>query len=112
MKTAIEDGVFTVGLAEQDGVGVLLFSRSDVTDEQDSLLGMDTYSLSTESGATFYGGVESAKLAETDLELQLSAEAAGALGLSAELLLRFAGHAEAEAARAGLRRVGIATVGL
>ncbi|HZA35788.1 MAG TPA: Imm10 family immunity protein [Vicinamibacterales bacterium] len=88
VATAYEDGVFTVGFADEDGVGVLLISRSDMIDEQDSSLGMNTYSISTEDGGTFYGGVKSAKLSGTDLELQLTTEAA----------------------RGGLRRVGITSI--
>jgi hypothetical protein len=68
---------------------------------------MDTYSISTHDGATVYGGVESAKLNWTNLEVQLTAEAAAALGLSRKLVLLVANLDEAESARDGLRRVGI-----
>jgi hypothetical protein len=94
VRTTYEDGVFTVGFADEDGVGQLLFSRSETIDEQDSVLGMDSYSISTPAGATFYGGVKSAKLARTNLELQLTTEAAAALGLSRDLLLRLDDRAE------------------
>ena len=110
VATAHEDGVFTIGFRAEDG-GALVVSRADAINGQDSLLGMDTYALSTQDGATVYGGVESAKLTETSLELRLRAEAAAALGLSRNLLLRFADESSAEDARAGLRRVGIATAG-
>src|ERR1700724_1785095 len=60
--TAYQDGVFTVGFADDDGASALLFSRSDTIDEQDALLGIDTYSISTDDGATFYGGVASARV--------------------------------------------------
>jgi immunity protein 10 of polymorphic toxin system len=110
VATAYEDGVFTVGFADEDGVGALLFSRSDTIDEQDLLLGLDTYSISTEDGGTYYGGVKSAKLSGMDLELQLTTEAAAALGVSDDLRLRFEDRAEAEAARGGLRRVGVASI--
>ena len=106
--TAYEDGVFTVGFADEDDVGALLFSRSDTIDEQDSLLGVDAYSISTESGATVYGGIEAARLTDTQLELRLTVQAAGVLGVSNELVLRFKDAAGAETARVGLRRVGIA----
>jgi hypothetical protein len=43
---------------DQDAGGALLFSQSDRIDEQDSILGMDAYSISTQDGATVYGGVE------------------------------------------------------
>jgi hypothetical protein len=106
--TAYEDGVFTLGLANEDGVGALLFSRSDTIDEQDALLGMDTYSVSTDDGATLYGGVESARVTGLDLELRFTSEAADVLGVPRELLLRFEDGSAVDVARRGLRRVGIA----
>jgi hypothetical protein len=106
--TAHEDGVFTIGFNAEDG-RVLLVSQSDGIDEQDSLGGMDTYALSTEGGATVYGGVEAAQLEGTRLELRLSAESAAELGLPTKLRLRFADETATDDARAGLRRVGIAT---
>ena len=93
---AYEDGVLTVGFAEEVGSGALLFSRSDRIDKQDSILGMDTYAISTQDGATVYGGVESATLNGTSLELQLTAETAAVLGLSESLVLRFEDPAQAE----------------
>lgn len=106
--TAYEDGVFTVGFADQDG-GALLLSQSDTIDEQDSLRGEDTYSISTDDGATFYGGVESARAIGLDLELRFTSEAADVLGVPRELLLRFDDGAGVDVAREALRRVGIAT---
>ena len=105
--TAYEDGVFTLGLADKDGVGTLLFSRSDTIDEQDALLGMDTYSVSTDEGATFYGGVESARVIGLGLELRFTSEAADVLGVPRELLLRFEDGAAVDVACQGLRRVGV-----
>jgi hypothetical protein len=64
------------------------------------------------AGATFYGGVESATLGETSLELRFRVEAAAALGVSRDLPLCFADRADADAARAGLRRVGVKTTGI
>jgi hypothetical protein len=107
--TAYNDGVFTLGFAGEEGVGALIFSRSDTIDEQDALLGMDTYSVSTADGATFYGGIESLRMTGMDLELQLTAEAADVLGVPRELLLRLQDGAEVEVAREGLRRIGVAT---
>lgn len=107
--TAYENRVFTLGLANEDGVGALVFSQSDPIDEQDALLGMDTYSVSTDDGATFYGGIESARVTGLDLELRFTSEAADALGVPRELVLRFEDGAAVDVARRGLRRVGIAT---
>jgi hypothetical protein len=108
--TAYEDGVFTLGLADDDGLGGLLFSQSDTTDEQDALLGMDTYSVSIDEGATFYGGVESATVTGLDMELRLTPEAAGVLGVPCKLLLRFENGVAIDKACRGLRRVGVATL--
>lgn len=105
--TSYEDGVVTVGFAVEEGARALLFSRSDSIDEQDALLGMDTYCISTETGANFYGGVESARLNGAALELRLGADAVGALGLPGELVLRFRAGAPAAAAADALRHVGI-----
>ena len=109
VATSYQDGVFTLGLREQDGGWVLVFSLPDTSDDQAAFLGMDTYCISTPDGATFYGGIESAKLDGAELELRLAAEAAAALGMPTDLLLRFTDRAEAEAARAGFRRVGVTT---
>ncbi len=68
----------------------------------------NAYSISTESGATVYGGIEAARLTDTQLELRLTVQAAGVLGVSNELVLRFKDAAGAETGRVGLRRVGIA----
>jgi hypothetical protein len=107
VETSYEDGIFTVGFAAGDGAGALLFSRSDAVDTQDALLGMDAYCVSTERGATFYGGVESAWLSGTGLELRLRAEAAEALGLPTELVLRLRDDEAVEAAVDALGHVGI-----
>jgi len=107
--TSYEDRVFTLGLRDEEGAWALLFSLSDMSDDQDAFLGMDTYCISTQDGATFYGGVESATLDGGNLELRFAAEAAAALGTSRDLLVRLSDRADAEAVRAGFRRVGILT---
>jgi Immunity protein 10 len=91
---------------------VLLFSQSDTVDEQDSFLGMDTYCVSTDSGATFYGGVESAKVNATELAVRFTPEAAETLGVPRDLLLQFEDEAALTVAGDGLRRVGVAAVSI
>jgi hypothetical protein len=108
--TAYEDGVFTVGFADKDSLGALLFSLSDTTDEQHALLGMDSYCVSTAEGAAFYGGVESVKVEGRELGLRLTPEAADVLSQPRELLLRFEDVAAANLACEGLRRVGVAAL--
>lgn len=88
------DGCLVVGLAEEkDGGGrSLLFQRwlgGDLAgDRQDRLLGMDTYCISNESGATVYGGVSSWGLEGDVLVLCLSTESAEALRLGRECRFR------------------------
>jgi len=108
VATSYEDGVFTVGFAAGGWRPALLFSRSDTVDEQDALLGMDTYCISTEGGATFYGGIEAAAVRGTAIDFRLTSAASDALGLPVELLLRFHDEAAMRAAVEGLRSVGIA----
>lgn len=47
-----------VGLSEDaaDGGRAFLFQAAPSFDEQDRILGMDTYAVSNEVGATVYGG--------------------------------------------------------
>jgi hypothetical protein len=104
--TAYDDGVFTLGFETDDGAALLL-SLSDQVDEQDSLLGIDSYAISTADGATVYGGVESANLSGVDLSLHLSERASEALGLPRDPVLRLRDASEADAAREGFRRVGV-----
>jgi hypothetical protein len=108
LGTSYDNGVLTVGFADDAGKQALLFSRPDTVGEQDSRVGMDTYCISTERGATFYGGVEAAILRGTALDLRLTAAAADALGLPAELLLRFHDEAAVREAAQNLRSIGIA----
>jgi hypothetical protein len=88
VTTDHEGGVFVLGFAHKDSPSALLLMLSDTVDRQDALLGMDTYCISNENGATFYGGVRSARLNRSDLELCLTPEAAEALGVDTDLLLR------------------------
>ena len=70
----IEGAVFIVALAEgEDGDGVhLLLQRANTFDDDDRRSGMDTYCLSTEDGATHYGGVASWTISQNRLELRLT----------------------------------------
>jgi hypothetical protein len=72
-----------VVLAENpDGSGARLELQKALSlDEQDRKLGMDTYCLCTDEGATFYGGIKSWKLMPDLLEINLNMQAAEALGV-------------------------------
>ena len=85
-----EDGVFIVGFADEDSLGVV-FSQPDTVDEQASLLGLDSYcGLRLTAGATFYGGVESARVDGTELALRFTPGAAETAGSSrVSFVLRF-----------------------
>ena len=71
-----------VGLSDMpDGSdNVLMLQKGLEFDEQDRALEMDTYSISTASGATFYGGIASCILQDDLLTLTLTPEAADTLG--------------------------------
>src|SRR5215210_5101471 len=101
-----EDDAFVLAFALEDGQA-LIFQLAISFDQQDAMLGMDTYSISSASGATAYGGLASAQLDGSLIVLQLDDEPAATLGLSNELRLRLADVASVEKAKDGLRRLGI-----
>ena len=98
---------FVVCLAErQDGSGRRLeLQRALSFDEQDRQCGMDTYCLSTESGASHYGGVRSWRLTQGVLTIELEIEAAEALGMSSFEVKIQATQYDVEQLVAGLRLV-------
>jgi hypothetical protein len=85
-----------VVLAENpDGDGQRLeISRSLAHTEQDRDLGQDTYCLSTQTGATVYGGVRSYVLDDSTLTMRLDPRARDVLGVPGEFSIRL----EADAA--------------
>ncbi len=83
------DDVLSVGIAEQeDGGGTcLVFSRSlGPPTEQDIALGLETYSISNELGATTYGGA-TYELSATTLTIRFTGNAARDLDLPRTLVL-------------------------
>jgi hypothetical protein len=102
-----DDGgeVFMVAFEAAPHEGLIL-QLSHGIDEQDSMLGMDSYSL-TVGDATAYGGVVDAALDQSVLGLSLTQAAAEALGLPSEIRLRLPDEAAVDAAVGGLRRIGI-----
>ncbi|HEX5575685.1 MAG TPA: Imm10 family immunity protein [Gemmatimonadales bacterium] len=103
---ADEDGVFIVAFEASANEG-LIFQLADRIEHQDSMLGMDSYSLSTASGATMYGGVTDATADDSVLVLTLTDEAADTLGLPDTVRLRLSDEAEIGVAVTGLRQIGI-----
>lgn len=78
---------FVVGLSENEaGDGAYLIFQSGLRppDEQDGLLGLDSYCILDEDGAVQYGGVTRAVLADATLTLTLTEAAAGELGVPGE----------------------------
>ena len=98
---------FVVVLAEKpDGDGARLeIQRGLTVDPQDEALGMDTYCLCTQTGATHYGGVQSWRLSDDCLQIFLDDAAASKLGLDREVTieLRLADQA-VQAVIAGIER--------
>jgi hypothetical protein len=86
--TTLEDlNSHVVVLAEDpdgDGGPRLEISRALTHSEQDRRLGQDTYCLSTQTGATHYGGVLSYGLKDSMLTMRLDSTAKDALGVEAE----------------------------
>jgi hypothetical protein len=82
---------FAVVLAEgPDGNGSRLeIQRALSFDGQDRQLGLDTYCLCTEDGATHYGGVTSWTLNQSVLEVRLDTKAATALGVEGGFVVDF-----------------------
>ncbi len=64
-----------------DGSGQRLeFQRSLHPDEQDRALGLDTYCVVRDGGATHYGGISDWRIADGSLVLTLDREAEASLG--------------------------------
>ena len=97
-----------VVLAEEpDGDGPRLeISRALTYTKQDRELGQDTYCLSTQTGATVYGGVRSYTLYEAMLTMRLDARAQEELGVPAE----FSIHLEADAATVARVRSALVSI--
>jgi Immunity protein 10 len=103
---AEDDGeVFIIAFETVAHEGAIL-QLSHGIGEQDSMLGMDSYSF-TVGDATVYGGVVDATLDQLVLGLSLTQAAAEALGVASEMRLRLSDEAAVGAAVGGLRRIGI-----
>src|SRR6266540_5957480 len=76
------DGILTVAMAErQDWSGQSVFlQRAPQLDEQDLRLGIDTYSVSTQTGATAYDAISGWSVADHQIVLQFDRESARSLG--------------------------------
>jgi hypothetical protein len=81
------DGILIVAFAEhQDGSGLsVVLQRSSEFDEQDLRLGMDTYSISTETGATASNALAGWEVVDRRIVLSFDLRSADALGLGNEL---------------------------
>ena len=71
------------------GEGLRLeLQRALTPDEQEVAAGLDTYCVSTQTGAVHYGGVDSWSLEGDELRLALTAEAADAVGVDGGFLIQ------------------------
>lgn len=97
-----------LALAEQeDGSGRRVeLQRALVVTDEDRQLGMDTYCLVVETGATHYGGIEACTLDDGVLELRLSPEATEDLGVDGGFRVRVGDEPGAvQAVTDGLRAI-------
>src|SRR5205823_2351225 len=70
------DECFTVGMAEgEEGRQLIIQTALYEPDDQDRQLGLDSYCVIDENGATYYGGIEEALLTGTTLTLTFTEEA-------------------------------------
>ncbi len=108
VEDVVEDNTLVVGLSQdQEGCGqTLLFQVAHSFDEQDRALGMDTYAVSNEAGATVYGGVTSCILEGDILTVRFHPEAAATLEMDEECRYRLlVGRSSIVRLAEGLRRV-------
>ena len=84
-----DSDVYMIGIRDADAPdswSLLFMEPHDPEDPREIQAGMDTYCLVTGPGqATCYGGVRECELGSGRLHLKLTAEAAGALGLPADM---------------------------
>ena len=87
----VSDGAVGVIVAEgESGEGARVeLQRATCFDDQDRVLGQDTYCLSLHTGANVYGGVARWLLGPGRLKLELSQEAADTLELDTKLTIEF-----------------------
>ncbi|MFI9358586.1 Imm10 family immunity protein [Streptomyces lydicus] len=81
------DECFTVGMAEgEEGRQLIIQTALYEPDDQDTQMGLDSYCVMDENGATYYGGIEAAQLTGTTLTLTFTEEATRELGLPSRTL--------------------------
>jgi hypothetical protein len=100
-----DPGVTIVGLTDTPAGDShsLIFQRSATFTDQDRELGQDTFAISTETGATTYGGLQSYLVGDRELLLEFAPDAARDLGLpnTTRVALALSGS-ELDELRAGL----------
>jgi Immunity protein 10 len=101
------DGLFTLAFRGSSDDEALVFQLATRVGEQDAMLGLDSYSISTGSGDTVYGGVTRACLRDSVLTLTLDRDAAASLGLDHNVAFALPGHDAVERAAVALKRLGI-----
>ena len=112
-KTAAEEwqdlDTFIVALGENiDGSGQYFSIQAKMSDydAQEVALGLDTYSLSNERGASIHGGVLEYRLTSDELVVEFDERTADTLGVARRYQIRLAiDDAAKESLRSGLQRV-------
>ncbi|KAA2263820.1 hypothetical protein F0L68_09115 [Solihabitans fulvus] len=83
--------------ADGDGWGIVIQATRGEFTEQDRRLGMDTYSVSNEHGASVYGGVRACAVDGDVLRLALTRDAAEQLGVEQDVEIQLPAGAGAAA---------------
>jgi hypothetical protein len=71
-SVGVVDGIFTLGLRGSSEAESLVFQLAKRFDEQDTLLELDCYSISTGAGGSVYGGVTGVRVGDLLLTVTLA----------------------------------------
>jgi hypothetical protein len=100
------DGTFALAFRGSDNE-VLVFQLADRIAQQDALLGLDSYSISTAGGTHGLRGGSRRRIAGAELTLTFRSDSAAALGIDRRVSLALRDRDTMEDATAALRRLGI-----
>lgn len=103
-----DEGCVLIVIADNDeypGTWIELQKSLGQDDPQNNDLGMDSYCVVTDTGATFYGGITACLLANDTLHLTLSQEATQLLGVERYMIRLAISDQERELLRQGLEMI-------
>ena len=101
------DGTFILAFRGFDDDEALLFQLAPRFDAQDALLGLDSYSISTGTGHTVYGGLVDVRFSGAVVTLAFRDDTATELGLDVEVSLALPHPDDVDHATAAFRRLGV-----